>query len=105
MGSFQVFDPTAEVKKEDIVFAPRPESLRNLRIGLVDNTKYNSDKLLLKIAAILESLDITQPQYTAWLGCPVQGHRLTCFFKMNPNLHIRNLYDLLVEHQEIIRAY
>ena len=58
-----------------------------------------------KIAAILESLDITQPQYVAWLGCPVQGHRLTCFFKMNPNLHIRNLYDLLVEHQEIIRAY
>jgi hypothetical protein len=33
---------------------PRPESLRNVRIGLVENTKYNSDKLLLRIAAILE---------------------------------------------------
>jgi len=34
--------------------APRPASLRNLRIGLVENTKYNSSDLLLKIAAILE---------------------------------------------------
>lgn len=52
--AFQVFDPTIEAKEQVIAFVPRPESLRNLRIGLVENTKYNSDKLLLKIAAILE---------------------------------------------------
>ena len=35
-------------------FVPRPKSLEGLRIGLVDNTKHNSDQLLLRIAAILE---------------------------------------------------
>jgi hypothetical protein len=54
MGKLDIFDPTVEAKEETIAFVPRPESLRNLRIGLVDNTKYNSDKVLLKIATILE---------------------------------------------------
>ncbi len=52
--ALQVFDPTTEAKEQPIAFVPRPESLRNLRIGLVENTKYNSDKLLMRIAAILE---------------------------------------------------
>jgi hypothetical protein len=52
--ALQVFDPTTEAKEQPIAFVPRPESLRNLRIGLVENTKYNSDKLLIRIAAILE---------------------------------------------------
>lgn len=55
MANIQVFDPTTEAKEQAIAFAPRPESLRGLRLGLVENTKYNSDTLLLKIAAILES--------------------------------------------------
>jgi len=50
----RVLDPTVKAMRDPIVFAPRPESLQNLRIGLVDNTKYNSDKLLLKIAILLE---------------------------------------------------
>lgn len=54
MEKIRVFDPTTEVKEESITYVPRPESLRNIRIGLVDNTKYNSDKLLIKIATILE---------------------------------------------------
>jgi hypothetical protein len=54
MASFQVFDPTTEAKEQAIAFVSRPESLRGLRLGLVENTKYNSDALLLKIAAILE---------------------------------------------------
>ncbi|OGP90003.1 MAG: hypothetical protein A2156_01390 [Deltaproteobacteria bacterium RBG_16_48_10] len=49
-----VFDPTTTAEGQTITFAPRPKSLRNLRIGLVDNTKFNSDKLLLRIASILE---------------------------------------------------
>jgi hypothetical protein len=52
--AIQVFDPTTEAKEQPIAFVSRPESLRNLRVGLVENTKYNSDKLLLRIAAILE---------------------------------------------------
>ena len=55
MEKFKIFDPTTEVKEQTIAFVPRPPSLRKLRIGLVENTKFNSDKLLLKIAAILEN--------------------------------------------------
>ena len=50
----QIFDPTTEVKKRSMAFAPRPKSLAGQRIGLVDNTKHNSDQLLLRIATILE---------------------------------------------------
>ncbi|MFC1816133.1 hypothetical protein ACFL0M_09360 [Thermodesulfobacteriota bacterium] len=54
MDNLKIFDPTITAKEEKIDFVPRPKSLRDLRIGLVDNTKFNSDKLLIKIAAILE---------------------------------------------------
>ncbi|MCW5603102.1 MAG: hypothetical protein KIT18_00930 [Burkholderiales bacterium] len=50
----QIFDPTTEVAKRSIAYVPRPESLTGLRIGLVDNTKHNSDQLLLRIAGLLE---------------------------------------------------
>ena len=52
--SIQIFDPTTEVKGRHIKYAPRPKSLAGLRVGLVDNTKHNSDKLLLRIASLLE---------------------------------------------------
>jgi hypothetical protein len=54
MEHLPIFDPTVPPPEVKISFSPRPESLRNLRIGLVGNSKYNSDKLLLRIAAILE---------------------------------------------------
>jgi hypothetical protein len=54
MGNIWVLDPTTNVAERPFILAPRPASLRNLRIGLVENTKYNSSDLLLKIAAILE---------------------------------------------------
>ncbi len=50
----QIFDPTTEVTGRRIAYVPRPKSLKGLRIGLVDNTKHNSDQLLLRIAALLE---------------------------------------------------
>jgi len=53
--AMQIFDPTTEVAGRRMAFAPRPASLKGLRIGLVDNTKHNSDQLLLRIAKILES--------------------------------------------------
>lgn len=52
--SIQIYDPTTEVSSRKINFVPRPKSLKGLRIGLVDNTKHNSDQLLMRIAAILE---------------------------------------------------
>ena len=54
MDKIQIFDPTTAAKEQAISFAPRPPSLRNLRIGLVENRKFNSDRLLLKVSAILE---------------------------------------------------
>lgn len=54
MKKIEVFDPTTKAKGEEIIYGPRPKSLQHVRIGLVDNTKYNSDKLLIKIATILE---------------------------------------------------
>ena len=54
MDNIKVFDPTTSAEEKGIKFVPRPKSLQDLRIGLVDNTKYNSDKLLIKIADILE---------------------------------------------------
>ncbi len=39
----------------DFAYAPRPDALDGLRIGLVENTKLNSEELLLKLAARLES--------------------------------------------------
>ena len=54
MEKVRIFDPTLEAKQQPITYKPRPKSLQNLRIGLVDNAKFNSDKLLLRIAKILE---------------------------------------------------
>ena len=52
--SLQIYDPTTEVKGRTINFVPRPKSLQGLRVGLVDNTKHNSDQILLRVAGILE---------------------------------------------------
>ena len=52
--TIQIYDPTTEVTGRRIAYVPRPQSLAGLRIGLVDNTKHNSDRLLLRIAALLE---------------------------------------------------
>jgi hypothetical protein len=51
----QIYDPTLGATGRTVNFVPRPKSLAGLRIGLVDNTKHNSDQLLLRIAKLLES--------------------------------------------------
>ena len=51
----QIFDPTIEAKGRKINYAARPKSLAGLRVGLVDNSKHNSDQLLMRIAGLLES--------------------------------------------------
>jgi len=51
----ELFDPTIGHQREAIAYAPRPGSLKGLRVGLVENTKFNSDKLLLKIADRLKA--------------------------------------------------
>lgn len=45
-----VFDPTVSLQQMVFSYAPRPTSLNGLRVGLVENTKFNSAVILLKIA-------------------------------------------------------
>jgi hypothetical protein len=46
----KLFDPTSKPVERAVQLAPRPASLQGLRLGLVDNTKFNSDALLNKLA-------------------------------------------------------
>jgi hypothetical protein len=46
----KIFDPTSKPVERAVEVAPRPASLKGLRLGLVDNTKFNSDTLLAKLA-------------------------------------------------------
>ena len=46
----KLFDPTSAPVQRKVEVAKRPESLKGLRLGLVDNTKFNSDTLLRKLA-------------------------------------------------------
>ena len=48
--SLDMFDPTTSFQRIEINYAPRPKKLEGLRIGLLENSKHNSDVLLLKIA-------------------------------------------------------
>ena len=55
MSTLEILDPTVETPKTVIAFVPRPDSLQGKRIGLIENTKFNSDRLLLKIGEILKA--------------------------------------------------
>jgi hypothetical protein len=46
----KLFDPTTAPAAHVLTLAPRPGGLAGLRLGLVDNTKFNSDTLLVKLA-------------------------------------------------------
>ena len=49
-----VFDPRGVVEAERISLAPRIGSPQGLRLGVLDNTKWNANKLLRRTAARLE---------------------------------------------------
>ena len=55
MAGFEILDPTVEPRRQPLTYVARPDSLRGKRIGLVENTKFNSDKLLERIGAILRT--------------------------------------------------
>ena len=52
----EILDPTLSAAREHIKYAPRPQDLRGLRIGLIDNTRKNSEAVLLKLAEHLRSV-------------------------------------------------
>ena len=51
----ELLDPTLEAVPQTVTYAPRPPSLQGKRVGLIENTKFNSDRLLQKIGDILKS--------------------------------------------------
>ncbi len=51
----ELFDPTVEAHAQSIAYVDRPRSLDGKRVGLIENTKFNSDRLLQKIGEILKA--------------------------------------------------
>ena len=51
-----ILDPTISTARECIAYVERPQGLKGLRIGLIDNTRKNSQAVLLELAAKLEAL-------------------------------------------------
>jgi hypothetical protein len=49
-----VFDPRGVVEAERVSVASRVVSLNGLRLGVLDNTKWNANRLLRKAASLLE---------------------------------------------------
>jgi hypothetical protein len=50
----ELLDPTTEAPPRPLAYAARPDALTGKRVALVENTKFNSDKLLLRIGDILK---------------------------------------------------
>ena len=51
----EILDPTTPAAAQAIAYRPRPSALTGKRVGLVENTKFNSDRLLQKIGEILKT--------------------------------------------------
>ena len=61
----KLFDPTSTPVQREVKLARGPERLDGLRLGLVDNTKFNSDKLLAKVGEILKK-EYGAAEYKMW---------------------------------------
>ena len=55
MDELTVFDPRGRVDAAPVALAPRAAALNGLRLGVLDNTKWNANRLLRKAAALLET--------------------------------------------------
>ena len=49
----KLFDPTSDPIPRGVTLAGRPAALAGLRVGLVENTKFNSEALLSRLGARL----------------------------------------------------
>ena len=52
-----VFDPRGAVTATEIRLAPRPDTLRGLRLGVLDNSKWNASRLLRHAIATLDAFE------------------------------------------------
>lgn len=53
---FGILDPTIATAREPIAYVPRPLNLKGLRVGLIENTKKNSEEVLRALAHKLETV-------------------------------------------------
>jgi hypothetical protein len=51
----EILDPTTEAATQTIAYAPRPGALAGKRVALIENTKFNSDRLLARIGELLKA--------------------------------------------------
>ena len=59
-----VFDPRGVVETEPLALSPRAAQLNGLRLGVLDNTKWNANRLLRNTAARLaEEFSFTEVNY------------------------------------------
>jgi hypothetical protein len=72
MDELTVFDPRGQVDAERVSLAPRAATLKGLRLGVLDNTKWNANRLLRKTAALLEE----------WHGVGVGYYKKETFSKV-----------------------
>ena len=81
--SRRVFDPTVSpAAPVTFSYAPRPESLHGLRVGLVENTKFNSEVILRKIAERLAAryqITMTHLDHKKSSGHSVTPEAITLF--------------------------
>lgn len=56
MTELIVYDPTGRVEVEPRPLAPRPSSIAGLRVGVLDNTKWNAGRLLERTVALLDEV-------------------------------------------------
>ena len=50
----EILDPTTAAATQVIAYAARPAALAGKRVALIENTKFNSDRLLQRIGDILK---------------------------------------------------
>ena len=55
MSEVAVFDPRGRIDAERVALSPRAAALKGLRLGILDNTKWNANRLLRKTGALLEA--------------------------------------------------
>jgi hypothetical protein len=49
-----ILDPTIATAREHIAYVPRPKNVSGLRVALLENTRKNSEQVLLALAAGLK---------------------------------------------------
>ena len=51
---FGILDPTISSERDRIDYVPRPKSFKGLRVAIIENTRKNSEPLLLELAQRLK---------------------------------------------------